>query len=152
MKGSKIMSVTLRIVLIIGVIVYFVIILLFLKHKALELKYTLLWMMAGIVLGIMVIWPETLIYFVRLLGIASNMNGLFIACIAFIMILMSLTSIVSRQADKIKNLTQTIAKMEKRLREVESNRSEMNSKHTGLSSSRELQDALKEKQHNAKQL
>lgn len=48
------------------------------------------------------------------------MNGLFIACIAFIiMILMSLTSIVSKQADKIKNLTQTIAKMEKRLREAE---------------------------------
>ena len=119
------MSFKLRIVLIIGVIVYFVIILLFLKHKALALKYTLLWMMAGIVLGIMVIWPETLIYFVRILGIASNMNGLFIACIAFIiMILMSLTSIVSRQADKIKNLTQTIAKMEKRLREVESNKNE----------------------------
>lgn len=119
------MSFTLRIVLIIGVIVYFVIILLFLKHKALALKYTLLWMMAGIVLGIMVIWPEMLIYFVRILGIASNMNGLFIACIAFIiMILMSLTSIVSRQADKIKNLTQTIAKMEKRLREVESNKNE----------------------------
>ncbi len=119
------MSFTLRIVLIIGVIVYFVIILLFLKHKALALKYTLLWMMAGIVLGIMVIWPETLIYFVRILGIASNMNGLFIACIAFIiMIVMSLTSIVSRQADKIKNLTQTIAKMEKRLREVESNKNE----------------------------
>lgn len=119
------MSFTLRIVLIIGVIVYFVIILLFLKHKALALKYTLLWMMAGIVLGIMVIWPETLIYFVRILGIASNMNGLFIACIAFIiMILMSLTSIVFRQADKIKNLTQTIAKMEKRLREVESNKNE----------------------------
>lgn len=119
------MSFTLRIVLIIGVIVYFVIILLFLKHKALALKYTLLWMMAGIVLGIMVIWPETFIYFVRILGIASNMNGLFIACIAFIiMILMSLTSIVSRQADKIKNLTQTIAKMEKRLREVESNKNE----------------------------
>ena len=116
------MSFTLRIVLIIGVIVYFVIILLFLKHKALALKYTLLWMMAGIVLGIMVIWPETLIYFVRILGIASNMNGLFIACIAFI--IMILISIVSRQADKIKNLTQTIAKMEKRLREVESNKNE----------------------------
>lgn len=114
------MSSTLRVVLFIGVIVYFYIILLFLKHKALQLKYTLLWMMAGMVLGIMVIWPETLIYFVRILGIASNMNGLFLACIAFIiMILMSLTFIVSRQADKIKNLTQTVAKMEKRLREVE---------------------------------
>lgn len=113
-------SSTLRIVLITGVVVYFVMILMFLKHKALALKYTLLWMLAGIVLGMMVIWPEILTYFIRMLGIASNMNGLFIACIAFIiMILMSLTSIVSKQADKIKNLTQTIAKMEKRLREVE---------------------------------
>lgn len=113
-------SSTLRIVLITGVLVYFVMILMFLKHKALALKYTLLWMLAGFVLGVMVIWPEILTYFIRVLGIASNMNGLFIACIAFIiMILMSLTSIVSKQADKIKNLTQTIAKMEKRLREVE---------------------------------
>lgn len=114
------LSSTLRAVLIIGVAVYFVMILMFLKNKALALKYTLLWMVAGVILGIMVIWPDTLVRFTRMLGIASNMNGLFIACIAFvIMILMSLTSIVSKQADKIKNLTQTIAKMEKRLREVE---------------------------------
>lgn len=118
-------SSTLRGVLIIGVISYFVMILMFLKNKALALKYTLLWLVAGIVLGVMVIWPEILTYFIRMLGIASNMNGLFIACIAFIiMILMSLTSIVSKQADKIKNLTQTIAKIEKRLREAEDKNSE----------------------------
>lgn len=115
-------SSTLRITLIIGVLVYFIIILMFLKNKAITLKYTLLWLAAGLVLGIMVVWPESLFLFVRMLGITSNMNGLFIACIAFIiMILMSLTSIVSKQADKIKNLTQTIAKMEKRLRECENN-------------------------------
>lgn len=111
---------TLRVTLVIGVIVYFTIILVFLKNKAITLKYTLLWLAAGAVLGIMVIWPESLVLFVKVLGITSNMNGLFIACIAFvIMILMSLTSIVSKQADKIKNLTQTIAKMEKRVRELE---------------------------------
>ena len=116
---------TLRIVLIIGVIIYFIIILIFLKNKALALRYTLLWMVAGVVLGMMVIWPQLLTYFISMLGITSNMNGLFMACIAFIiMILMSLTSIVSRQADKIKNLTQTIAKMEKRLRETEDRHSE----------------------------
>ena len=111
---------TLRMTLAIGIIVYFTIILMFLKNKAITLKYTLLWLAAGAVLGIMVIWPESLVLFVKVLGITSNMNGLFIACIAFvIMILMSLTSIVSKQADKIKNLTQTIAKMEKRVRELE---------------------------------
>lgn len=112
--------VTLRIVLIIGVISYFLIILMFLKRKALALKYTLLWLAAGLVLAIMVIWPQSLTWFIRLLGITGNMNGLFILCISFlIMILMSITSIVSRQAEKIKNLTQTISRMEKRIREVE---------------------------------
>ena len=92
----------------------------FLKNKAIALKYTLLWLAAGCVLGIMVIWPEILGFFVHKLGIVSNMNGLFIICIAFvIMILMSLTSIVSKQAERIKNLTQTISKMEKRIRELE---------------------------------
>ena len=110
----------LRVVLIIGVIVYFVIILMFLKKRSLSLKYTLLWLLAGVVLGIMVVWPELLSKFIHMLGIVDNMNGLFILCIAFIiMILMSLTSIVSKQAEKIKNLTQTISKMEKRIRELE---------------------------------
>lgn len=114
---------TLRIVLIIGVICYFVIILMFLKRKALALKYTLLWLAAGCVLGIMVIWPYSLTWFIHLLGITGNMNGLFILCIAFLMmILMSITSIVSKQSDKIKNLTQTISKMEKRIRELEEER------------------------------
>ena len=110
----------LRFVLIIGVIVYFVIILMFLKKKSLSLKYTLLWLLAGVVLGIMVGWPELLTWFIRILGIADNMNGLFVLCIVFIiMILMSLTSIVSKQAGRIKNLTQTVSKMEKRIRELE---------------------------------
>ena len=111
---------TLRVVLIIGVITYFLCVLMFLKNKALALRYTLLWLAAGVVLGVMVIWPQVLVRFVHVFGITSNMNGLFMLCIAFlIMILMSITSIVSKQAERIKNLTQTIAKMEKRIRELE---------------------------------
>lgn len=111
---------TLRTVLICAVSIYFIIILMFLKYKAIILRYTLTWLAAGAVLGVMIIWPESLGLFARAFGIESNMNGLFIACIAFIIvILMSLTSIVSRQAEKIKNLTQTISKMEKRIRELE---------------------------------
>lgn len=111
---------TLKGVLTIGVIIYFVVVLMFLKKKELALKYTLLWLAAGVVLGIMVIWPQILTWFIHLLGITDNMNGLFILCIAFLMmILMSITSIVSKQTEKIKNLTQTISKMEKRIRELE---------------------------------
>lgn len=110
----------LRIVLIIALIIYFVIILIFLKNKTLELKYTLLWMMAGVILAILVAWPEILSGFVRLIGIQSNMNGLFIMAFAFvIIIMMSLTSIVSKQANKIKILIQTLAILEKRIRDLE---------------------------------
>lgn len=110
----------LRIVLIIALIIYFVIILIFLKNKTLELKYTLLWMVAGAILAILVAWPEILSGFVRLIGIQSNMNGLFIMAFAFvIIIMMSLTSIVSKQANKIKILIQTLAILEKRIRDLE---------------------------------
>ena len=112
---------TLRIVLIIALLFYFVILLIFLKNKTLELRYTLLWMFAGFILALLVIWPDVLRGFVKVIGIQDNMNGLFIMSFAFvIMIMMSLTSIVSRQANKIKLLVQELAIMEKRIRELES--------------------------------
>lgn len=112
---------TLRVTLSIAVICYFILILYYLKKRMLELKYTLLWLAAGVVMGIMIFFPEILVRFVRILGIESNMNGLYVLCIAFIIaILMTLTSIVSRQALKIRTLIQEISMMEKRIRELES--------------------------------
>ena len=111
---------TLRVTLIIAVICYFVIILYFLKQRALNLKYTWLWLLSGVVLGILVIYPELLSYTIRILGIEDNMNGLFIICIAFmLMIMMALTSIASRQNMKIRQLVQEIAILDKRIRELE---------------------------------
>lgn len=78
-------------------------------------------MFAGFILALLVIWPDVLRGFVKVIGIQDNMNGLFIMSFAFvIMIMMSLTSIVSRQANKIKLLVQELAIMEKRIRELES--------------------------------
>lgn len=112
---------TLRIVLSVAVICYFVIILYYLKKRMLELRYTLIWLAAGVCMGIMVFFPSLLIDFVHLLGIESNMNGLFILCFAFIIaILMMLTAIVSRFAMKVRTLIQEISMLEKRIRELES--------------------------------
>ena len=48
------------------------------------------------------------------------MNGLYVLCIGYIIIiLMALTSIVSRQMMKIRTLIQENAMLEKRLRETE---------------------------------
>lgn len=98
-------------------------IMVFLKNKTLELRYTLLWLASGVVLAILVIWPEILQWAVRLVGVQSNMNGLFLLGLAFlVMIVMSLTSIVSKQANKIRVLIQEIAIMDKRIRDLESDR------------------------------
>ncbi len=111
---------TLRVTLIIAVICYFIIILYFLKQRALNLKYTLLWLLAGAVMGLLVICPELLVRIIHIFGIEDNMNGLFIICIAFmIMILMALTSIASRQNMKIRLLVQEIGILDKRIRELE---------------------------------
>ena len=111
---------TLRVSLIIAVACYFIVILYFLKQKALNLKYTLLWLVAGLVMGILVVVPELLVSIIRIFGIQDNMNGLFIFGIGFmIMILLSLTSMVSRQNQKIRTLTQELAILDKRVRELE---------------------------------
>jgi len=106
--------------LIVVVIFYFIMMCVFLKNKALSLKYTLLWLFAGCVLGVLVIFPSLLTWINSLIGIQGNMNGLFIWSIAFIIcILLSLTSIVTRQNNKIRQLIQTISRLEKRVRELE---------------------------------
>lgn len=111
---------TLQITLSIAVVCYFILILYYLKKRMLELKYTLLWLAAGVVMGIMIFFPETLVWFSGFLGIESSMNGLYVLCIAFIvMILMTLTSIVSRQQFRIRTLIQECSMLEKRIRELE---------------------------------
>lgn len=115
----------LRIMLGIALIIYYSLILLFLKRKSIELKYTLLWIFAGGCMAALVVFPSILPSILHLFGIVGNMNGLFIIAIAFLMMLcMSLTSIVSKQSEKIRRLTQSIALMEKELREIKKNAEE----------------------------
>ncbi len=111
---------TLQITLCIAVILYFVLILHYLKNKMLELKYTLIWLFAGLIMGIMVFFPELLTKFITILGIQSNMNGLFILSIGFIiLILMTMTAIASRTTMKMRQMIQEYGILEKRIRELE---------------------------------
>ena len=111
---------TLRLTLIIALVCYFIVILYFLKQKALNLKYTLLWLVAGAVMGVLVVVPDLLTRIIHIFGIQDNMNGLFIFAIGFmLMILLSLTSIASRQNRKLRTLTQELGVLEKRVRDLE---------------------------------
>lgn len=117
---TRIIPLRLTIVLISAIVVYFVTILLLLKDKKLNMKYSLLWLFTGVVMLIMVINPSLIVWFKGIVGITDNMNLLFIVLIGFlIMLVMSLTSIASRQAGRITKLIQTQGLLEKRVRELE---------------------------------
>lgn len=116
------MVITLKIFLIMGILLYFTLIFFFLKHKALILKYSLLWIITGIVMLFIVVFPHYMEVVANFLGIVSVVNAVFALELFFVMIiLMSITSIVSRQNDKNKQLVQQIGLLEKRLRKLENN-------------------------------
>ncbi len=121
------LPVVLRTTLIIGMFCYFILLLVFLKKKALLLKYALLWIVAGVFLVLMVIFPDLLTWIKEIFGMVSNMNALFVMVLGFVvMILMALTSIASRQAVRIRTLVQTNAILEKRVRDLEKTNSSNN--------------------------
>lgn len=89
----------------------------------LNLKYTLLWLAAGLIMLILTIWPQILDLASTLVGVFDPTNALF-AVIFFcvIIILMSLTAIVSRLNERLKRLIQADALLEKRVRDLEKER------------------------------
>ncbi len=120
MLRGDVVNIRLRISLIIGIVIYFLVLLKLLKNNRLNLKYTLLWMFTGIVLFIMALLPDVVLFFTKSVGIVEATNGLFaIMIFCILMILISITAIVSKLNDKSKRLIQTVALLEKRLRDVE---------------------------------
>lgn len=119
------MNLKLRVALIVGVIVYFVILISLLKNNRLNLKYTLLWLFAGILLLLLAIFPDTMLFVTQAIGIADPTNGLFsILIFCILIILISITAIVSKLNNKNKQLIQAVALMEKRVRDLEKSRGE----------------------------
>lgn len=114
------MELFLRISLLAGIALYFILIVYFLKKKALSLKYTLLWFASGFMMLLLVIFPNILYKVADFLGFASPVNALFAVVIFFMLcILMSITSIVSKLNSKNKSVAQQLALLEKRVRELE---------------------------------
>lgn len=111
---------SLRIAILIGIVVYFFILIMLLRQKRLNLKYTLLWLFSGLMMLVLSVFPQLLSGITNLLGIQLQSNALFaILFFCGMIILMSLTSIISRQNESIKQLVQHMALLEKRVREAE---------------------------------
>lgn len=114
------LPIRLKVSLLAAVLVFFIIVLSMLKRRRLTLKYTLLWLLTGVVMLIFVVFPELLQSLAGLIGAQTLMNTLYLLIIGFILVLlMMLTSIVSKQTERIAFLAQANAILEKKVRELE---------------------------------
>ena len=85
-----------------------------------NLKYTLLWLFMGCILFALALFPDILLFITRMMGIVEATNSLFaIMIFCILIILISITSIVSKLNDKNKKLIQSMALLEKRLRDMD---------------------------------
>lgn len=114
------MSGVLRICLVIGVVIYMTFIVILLRKRKLNLKYSLLWMLSAVVLLLLAVFPQIAVFVSELLGIQSAVNAIYLIIVFFMLLLLiSLSSIVSKQHREIKTLIQHVAIIEKRLRDLE---------------------------------
>lgn len=114
------MDLSLRVFAFVLLAVYYIVIFKLLKGKKFALKYSLLWLFAGMVMFIVAIWPQILVKLAEFLGVKVATNGLFAMCIFFIVvILISITVVISDFSIRIKGLIQNIALLEERVRVLE---------------------------------
>lgn len=114
------MIVTLRIFFAVIDLIFLFVIFYLLKKKKLNLRYTLTWLFAAVALLIADIFPQIIMSAMHLVGIATPVNMVFVLEAFFVLlILLSLTVIVSHLTERVYRLTQTIAILEKRIRELE---------------------------------
>ena len=110
---------------VVVIVMYLAFIIHLLKKRKLELKYTLLWLIASFVLLIITVFPSTMYWISNIIGIHTPINSAFIlGCMFIILILITITSIVSSLNKNLRMLTQEVALLEKRVRELEKNKCE----------------------------
>ena len=127
------MDVKLRIFLAIGVVIYFVLLVIMLKRRRIILKYTLMWMLAGLVLVVFLLWPRLVFNTSALIGISNPVNAVFLlfaACV--LLLLLSLTSIVSQFNRTNRETIQALALLEKRVRELENEKATQSKSNTTI--------------------
>ena len=92
------------------------------KGQKLALQYSLSWLALLIVLLIVTIFPDILTILAHAAGIELPINMVFFLGFVFILLIIyNLTSAISRMSNEIKDLTQRLALLEKKLHDDEQN-------------------------------
>ena len=110
----------LRILLIVIVALGMVVAIRMIHRRRLNLSYSLLWLALAVLLMIFALFPESVAFLARLAGIDIPLNFMLVAFAFFSLVMMFyLTCIVSRENERNRSLTQAIALLEKRVRDLE---------------------------------
>ena len=90
-----------------------------LRRRTLEIKYTLVWLFMGVGILIIALVPGLMGGMARLIGVALPVNMLFFMGFIFLAtIVFSLTLAISRMSMRIKNIAQSVALLEKEMKEL----------------------------------
>lgn len=108
------MSVRLQIILLVVFAAILIGMIMQIRKKKLDLKYTLSWFVLIVVLIILTCFPQLLVVMSEFLGITSPINMIFFCGFCFsLVIIYTLTVAISKMSDNIRSLTQKIALLEK---------------------------------------
>ena len=114
------MNRALQLFLLLAITLYFFALVHFSRRKRVEPKYMLLWIISGVMMIALTLFPALLNRVSRFLGIYDPTNALFaIVLFCVIIILMALTAILSHHNADIIRLVQENALLEQRIRELE---------------------------------
>ena len=110
----------LQVLLILGAIALFGMIVWLIKHKKIEVKYSIIWLAFSATMILFALFPYLVLVLGDISGVANPVNFIFMTLFVFILlILLSVSAVISGFSTKIKRLAQANALLEKRVRELE---------------------------------
>lgn len=113
------MTLKLQILIIAALVIALLFVIIQIRNRKLDLKYSLTWLFLIIALLILTIFPMILTFFSDLIGFGSQMNMLFVSgFLLTLLIIYTLTRAVSKLMDQVRTLTQKVALLERELREA----------------------------------
>ena len=113
-------NLALRLDMFLGAVVFLAVILWLLKKGRLTVRFSIIWLMAGGALLVFAVFPYIVLVLRDWLNMEMPVNVIFTLVLAFVLLLLlSLSTIVSGFAEKLKRLAQENALLEKRVRELE---------------------------------
>lgn len=113
------MTLKLQILIIVALVIALVFVIVQIRNRKLDLKYSLTWFCLILALLILTLFPQILTFFSTLIGFGSQMNMLFVSgFLLALLIIYTLTRAVSKLMDQVRTLTQKVALLESELRDA----------------------------------